>query len=150
CVKPHFAVIVAGAEAWLWLFRRDRCRTVPFVAFVASGAIQVALFFLLFDFSAYFQMISVNYYYEMVGMHYPEVVQALLRVNVSIASAVVCLLALGLVASTSRLRVFVEAIAFTVLFADILIVLQGYYRPYYLITLYIPAGALLLMICVYG
>jgi hypothetical protein len=48
CIKPHFAVVVAGTEAVTWALHRKRCRSAPFVALILSGTTQIAIFFYVF------------------------------------------------------------------------------------------------------
>jgi hypothetical protein len=146
CLKPHFALIVGGVEAWIWLRFRSEARLVPFVAFLASGTAQVLIFLLLFDVETYRRGVEGSTYYSALGLHYGDVVIALVKSNVVWLTLLGCGLALGPVLSRGKLRPFVEATFATVLFGAILMVLQGVSRPYYLIPLYLPMLAMLAML----
>ena len=146
CLKPHFALIVGGVEAWIWIRFRSEARLTPLVAFIVSGAFQVLIFLFFFDITAYRQDIEGSTYYSALGLHYGDVVIALVKSNVVWLTLFGCALAFGPVLSRGKLRPFVEATFATVLFGSVLMVLQGVSRPYYLIPLYLPVLAMLVLL----
>ena len=148
CLKPHFALIVAGAEVWIWLRCRSGALLAPFVAFFASGAFQVFIFLIFFDLDAYRRSVEGDTYYSALGLHYGDAIGVLFRSNVAWLTLVGCALALGPVLSRGKLRPFIEATFATVLFGALLMVLQGIARGYYYIPLYLPVlGMLVVLVC---
>lgn len=143
CVKPHFALIAAGTEAWLWLRWRAQCRLLPFFAFVAVGALQVVIFLVFFDFDAYRHGVQMfNRYYEALGLHYLDTLFAMLESGIFLLSLLGALMAM--VTANERQRPFMEAGAATIILGIALAVLQGTFRPYYVIPMYFPAMAMLI------
>ena len=148
CFKPHFALVAAGVELLLFLRYSNQSRWLSFAAFIISGALQVVIFLTLFDIAAYFHDIADFAYYNALGVHYEEVVAALLRSRTLWLSVFAAILALGPLFSAGRLRPFAEASILTAILGIVLAVLQGTFREYYLILIYLPlAGLLVALIC---
>jgi hypothetical protein len=152
CIKPHFAVVVAGTEAVTWALHRKRCRSAPFVALILSGTTQIAIFFMFFDVRAYIDfIIEFNEgYYGRVGFHYLDVINVLLTSITSRCSFLIALFAGCLMPFRDRLRPFIDGAVASIACGYILIILQGFFRPYYLPLLYLPAGSIVLMMIAHG
>jgi hypothetical protein len=152
CIKPHFALISAGVEAWLWLFHRSRSRLLPFVSFIVSAAVQVVIFLLFFDIVSYFYDLGMGVdYYSVIGLpNYANVLKTLLTNGLSLYSLLVCVVAVIFISKSSSIRALVEAFAVTVGTATLLIILQGWFRPYYLALLYAPAIGLSIVWILHG
>jgi hypothetical protein len=152
CIKPHFALVLAGSEAVIWALHRKRSRSTPFLALIVSGAIQVAIFFIFFDVRSYLEfIIRFNEgYYGRVGFHYRDVVDSLLTSIASRSSFVIAIFAAFLIPFRDRLRPFIDGAVASVAWGYILIILQGFFRPYYLPLLYLPAGAIALIMVAHG
>ena len=146
CVKPHFALIAGGTEAWLWLRWRSQCRWLPFVIFVAVGTLQIIIFFALFDFSAYRHDVQIFDYYNGLGVHYVDTLMGMIRTPVFQVSLLGGALVVGPIAQKGRLHPFVEACIATVFLGLVLGVLQGTFRLYYLIPIYFAVIAMLVVL----
>jgi hypothetical protein len=152
CIKPHFIVVVAGTEAVIWIFHRMRCRTLPFVVLILSGVAQIAVFLCFFDVKSYVEfLIQFNdNYYGRVGFHFLDVTNALLASTSSCCSFLISIFALLLIPFRSRLKPFIDGAIASVACGYILIILQSYFRAYYLPLLYLPAGSIVLMTITHG
>ncbi len=148
CVKPHFALIAGGTEAWLWLRWKNQCRLLPFIVFISVGAIQLAIFFTLFSFSAYLHDIQIFDYYNGVGIRYIDTLVGILRSPILLESLVGGVLVVGPIATKGRLHPFMEACIATFVLGLVLSVLQGLFRTYYLIPVYFAIiGMLVASLC---
>lgn len=145
CVKPHFALIAGGTEAYLLLFRRHQCQFYPLVAFLLSGLFQVLIFVFLFDIYAYRDALGLFDYYDTVGMHYSDVVGTLIASPIVLSCVIACAASLFLIARNTAFHIYAEACAVTILFGLLLTVLQGTYRPYYLLQFFLPTASVLLL-----
>src|SRR5262249_29092067 len=128
CTKPHFALVVAGSEAVIWAFHRKSCRSTPFVALVISGLVQVTIFLIFFDVKTYIAfLIEFNHnYYGKVGLHYRDVINALMMSATSVCSLLIAILASFLISFRDKLRPFIDGAVGSIIFGYVLIILQGF------------------------
>jgi len=130
-VKPYFALYVILIDLPLFFLRKKRSATLPFVAMVVSGLIQIILFLMLCEVSRVLEVIRQIAYYRTVGFNYTGTIAYIISSLTPWLSAAIAIIYFA-AKPFGKLSTLFALCLITSLVTIALMIVQGQPRPIYL------------------